>query len=184
MSASALSVDPYFRKQLAEIPAPDADSGVALVAAAALRLLNDQTADRLQPYRQRLQHNDGKLQSVSHSPRPFDPKYVEGDRQMYPAAKPVTKQSALKLVAKALNATVGDKATPVKHIQKAADVDRSTAAAWLKGHNLLGAHHLLNLMIEWPEFAAEVRRIYTMERELHEDLTRDIADLIRRAMQR
>jgi DNA-directed RNA polymerase subunit F len=39
-------------------------------------------------------------------------------------------------------------------------------------------------MIEWPEFAAEVRRIYTMERELHEDLTRDIADLIRRAMQR
>jgi hypothetical protein len=169
-------------------PAP-VETTKSLVADVALRLVYDKTAagscKSLPQYRE-------VFPTSSHRAVPFDPKYVEGDRQMYPAAKPgtsreprrVTKQSALKLVAKALNATVGDKATPVKHIQKAADVDRSTAAAWLKGHNLLGAHHLLNLMIEWPEFAAEVRRIYTMERELHEDLTRDIADLIRRAMQR
>lgn len=111
---------------------------------------------------------------------------------MYPAAKSgtsleprrVTKQSALRLVQKALENQVGGKSCPVKHIQKAADVDRSTADAWLKGRNLLGAHHLLNLMIEWPEFAAEVRRIYTMEKELHEDLAREISALVRKAMAR
>lgn len=111
---------------------------------------------------------------------------------MYSTSKPrtpreprrVTKHSALRLVAQALGATVGDKASPVKHIQKAADVDRSTAAAWLKGHSLPSAHHLFNLMIEFPEFCGEIRRIVAMEAELHDDLQRDIAALVQKAMGR
>ena len=96
----------------------------------------------------------------------------------------VTKQSALRLVQQGLEATVGDKKSPVKHIQRAAEVDRSTAESWLKGRNLPSAHHLLNLMIEFPQFYGEVRRLILMEQELHEDLTRDIAALVRKAMQR
>lgn len=117
---------------------------------------------------------------------------IDKDARMYPSRKletsleprRVTKQSALKLVQKALENQVGGKSCPVKHIQKAADVDRSTADSWLKGRNLPSAHHLLNLMIEWPDFAASIRRIVTMEAELHEDLTREISALVRRAMQR
>jgi hypothetical protein len=96
----------------------------------------------------------------------------------------VTKQSALRLVAQALDATVGDKASPVKHIQRAADVDRSTAEAWLKGRSLPSAHNLFNLMIEFPEFAGEIRRIVAMEAELEADLQRDIVALIQKAMRR
>lgn len=111
---------------------------------------------------------------------------------MYSANRPgtsieprrVTKKSALKLVAQALDATVGDKASPVKHIQKAADVDRSTADAWLKGRSLPSAHHLFNLMIEFPQFAAEVRRIYTMEQEIEADLMREMSALIQKVIRR
>jgi hypothetical protein len=118
---------------------------------------------------------------------------TDKDARMYPSLKPgtsiersrrVTKQSALRLVPLALDAAVGEKSSPIKRVAKAADVDYSTAKSWMKGHNLPSSHHLLSLMIAFPEFYAEVRRIIAMEANLHEDLQRDIAALIQKAMAR
>jgi len=123
----------------------------------------------------------------------FDAEAMSKGSGMYPPLKRgtspersrrVTKESALRLVPQALDAAVGEKSSPVKRVAKAAGVDYSTAKSWIKGHNLPSSHHLINLMIAFPEFDAEVRRIVAMEAELHADLQRDIAALVQKAMQR
>ncbi len=101
-----------------------------------------------------------------------------------PEHLPITKRNALRLVKDALQSTLRESSAPIKRIAKIADVDRKTAAAWYNGHSAPGLHHLLNLMAEIPELAGEIRRVTTAERALHEDLERDIAALVRKAMTR
>lgn len=96
----------------------------------------------------------------------------------------INKRHALKLVSSCLQSTLANASAPIKRIAKIAEVDRKTAAAWYNGHSAPGLHHLLNLMVEIPELAGEIRRVTTAEREIHEDLERDIAALVRKAMQR
>lgn len=101
-----------------------------------------------------------------------------------PEHLPITKHNALRLVSSGLQSALRNASAPVKRIARIADVDRKTAAAWYHGHSAPGIHHLLNLMAEIPGLAGEIRRVTEMERDAHEDLQREIAALIQRAMRR
>ncbi len=123
---------------------------------------------------------------------PFDPDIDREGMEMNTSAAgrkdpehpQVTKRSALRLVSQALQSSLAEASAPIKRIARIAEVDRKTAAAWFYGHSAPSLHHRLNLMAEIPELAGEVRRVTQMERELHDDLQRDIAALIQKAIRR
>jgi hypothetical protein len=185
MAPAALSVDPYFRQQVSEIPAPDADGGIALVGTAALNLYA-QTADRLQPNRQRLQHNHCELKSVSHQSS-----YVDGyrgpmmkrngtlsDRTFADSSADVQESQVAKQVSACLVVDFAHyKGTP-KVIARLAGASPQAAKNWLAGDNPPSLVSFLRLLPHSPS----LRKLVAMESELSPEFTRELSALIQRHM--
>ncbi len=148
-----------------------------------------QTAERLPPCRQRLEHNDAELQPVTHSVLPFENHKNSKGMDMktssvvckFPSTpKGITKAETAERVSFALQAWGKDRASPIKCIRRFTGVDRKTAEAWWHGKNPPQSDHLLTLARNIPELKSEVRRLLDMEQDHAEQFQREAIALLQR----
>jgi hypothetical protein len=191
--SASFARDNHFARSLETAFEPaDADTGMALVAQAALKLVNKQTgrAGCNQPTNEFPKFREVKVSRVMHSVAPSDKNTKPEGLGMHTALArgtprehrngKITKPHTAEVVSIALQAWGRDKSAPIERVRQIAGVDRSTAEAWWHGRNPPLAHHLFTLAQHIPELKAEVRRLLGLEQDHHESFQREAIALLQR----
>lgn len=83
-----------------------------------------------------------------------------------------------------LHRAFGGRASPIKELARAANINQRTAENLYAGKSAPSALVMLKLIAGVPEFAAEVRRLTGMEQDLDPEFERDFSALVQRFMAR
>jgi len=181
----------FAREIEAEYPAPDESCTKALLADAALRVLNNQSRSAVRQHRatECLKHDDLKFESVTHLNAPSAKRHKTEELGVTTASTGrtpqerndrITKDHTAEVVSFALKAWGREKSAPIARVQQIAAVDRKTAEAWWHGKNPPQPHHLFTLARHIPELKAEVRRLLGLEQDHHESFQREAIALLQR----
>jgi hypothetical protein len=189
MASAVFSIDPHFRAQLAEIPPPDAADTVALVGAAALKLVYDKTPERLQPRGQYVEHRQDRQAVARHSIAPSSPnKHKANDMEASAAVKvgtfrkprtePITKPLATQALSTTLRAAYGPYAGKHKKVAQHAGIKSAkTAEAWSCGRNLPALEYFLELGRNSPAIQKMTMRLWGLDADLDPEYSRVLNDL-------
>jgi AraC-like DNA-binding protein len=172
MSASALSVDPYFRQRLAELPAPDAADTVALIGAAALAKFTNVAG------RSAKQLGDNAVPKIQNVTAHRDASYVEIHRgsDMKSANETISRTNVERATewlqdvptikrrfADALKEDHGHKHSHLKLIAREAGASPRTVEKWTGAQYLPGLEHFLRLVPTSPAIQKMLAELMTLD---------------------